>query len=352
MAARVPSGEARRSASGAPVRRQVTIVRIYLDGVYGIGKSTTGRVMASAASGGSPTLYFPEPMAYWRTLFEADVISGIYDTQNRKQQGDLAADDAASITAHYQSRFTTPYLILHDHTFGLFGGDSLQRGTRPDLTVVFDRHPVASAVCFPAARYLIGDMSMCALIAMVATLPREPQGGNIVVTTLNVDEHVRRLRTRARIGEQIDMKLIATLRNVYSMLANTSNFLRSGRVWRDGWGELPLSCETYKHRATQMDAFQERESPELSDTLFAMFKTPELLDDRGVILEVHAWALDALMLKLRNLSVFCADLSGTPRQCATTVESLIPLMSSTLSDSESASSLERAARIFNAEMGV
>nr|CAA48146.1 thymidine kinase [Equid alphaherpesvirus 1] len=51
MAARVPSGEARRSASGAPVRRQVTIVRIYLDGVYGIGKSTTGRVMASAASG-------------------------------------------------------------------------------------------------------------------------------------------------------------------------------------------------------------------------------------------------------------------------------------------------------------
>ncbi|BAV93483.1 thymidine kinase [Equid alphaherpesvirus 4] len=352
MAACVPPGEAPRSASETPTRRQVTIVRIYLDGVYGIGKSTTGRVMASAASGGSPTLYFPEPMAYWRTLFETDVISGIYDTQNRKQQGNLAVDDAALITAHYQSRFTTPYLILHDHTCTLFGGNSLQRGTQPDLTLVFDRHPVASTVCFPAARYLLGDMSMCALMAMVATLPREPQGGNIVVTTLNVEEHIRRLRTRARIGEQIDITLIATLRNVYFMLVNTCHFLRSGRVWRDGWGELPTSCGAYKHRATQMDAFQERVSPELGDTLFALFKTQELLDDRGVILEVHAWALDALMLKLRNLNVFSADLSGTPRQCAAVVESLLPLMSSTLSDFDSASALERAARTFNAEMGV
>ncbi|AIL02956.1 thymidine kinase [Equid alphaherpesvirus 3] len=341
-----------RTERGA-VDRRVTLVRVYLDGVYGVGKSTTGRVMASSAGRGSPTLYFPEPMAYWRTLFETDVIGGIYETQNRKRAGGLTGDDASLITAHYQSRFATPYLLLHDHTSGLFGSEEMPRGAAaPDLVLVFDRHPVAATVCFPAARYLLGDMPMSALLAMAATLPPEAPGANLVVTTLDVDEHVRRLRARARIGEQVDMQLIATLRNVYAMLVNTSRFLQSGRVWRDGWGQLPPFTAARRRHAAQLDAYREREYPELSDTLFGMFKSPELMDERGVLLEVHSWALDALMGRLRHLRVFSADLGGTPRQCAAAVDGLMPLMSSTVTGAAAAAALERAARNFNAEMGV
>ncbi|QPI70149.1 thymidine kinase [Equid herpesvirus 6] len=350
MAAR---GAADARAERAAADRRVTLVRVYLDGVYGVGKSTTARVMASTGGRGSPTLYFPEPMAYWRTLFETDVIGGIYETQDRKLSGGLAEADASLITAHYQSRFATPYLLLHDHTSGLFGGEEMPRGAgAADLVLIFDRHPVAATVCFPAARYLLGDMPMSALLAMVATLPPEPPGANLVVATLDADEHVRRLRGRARIGEQIDVQLIAALRNVYAMLVNTSRFLQSGRVWRDGWGQLPPFGAGARRRAAQPSACSEREYPELGDTLFGLFKAPELMDERGVLLEVHAWALDALMGRLRHLRVFSADLGGTPRQCAAAVDALMPLMSSTVTGGAAAAALERAARSFSAEMGV
>ncbi|RXF43488.1 hypothetical protein EG864_14820, partial [Enterococcus faecalis] len=84
------------------------ILRIYLDGAYGTGKSTTARVMALGGA-----LYVPEPMAYWRTLFDTDTVAGIYDAQTRKQNGSLSEEDAALVTAQHQAAFATPYLLLH-----------------------------------------------------------------------------------------------------------------------------------------------------------------------------------------------------------------------------------------------
>lgn len=142
------------------------ILRIYLDGAYGTGKSTTARVMALGGA-----LYVPEPMAYWRTLFDTDTVAGIYDAQTRKQNGSLSEEDAALVTAQHQAAFATPYLLLHTRLVPLFG--PAVEGP-PEMTVVFDRHPVAATVCFPLARFIVGDISAAAFVGLAATLPGEP----------------------------------------------------------------------------------------------------------------------------------------------------------------------------------
>nr|AHW49056.1 thymidine kinase [Suid alphaherpesvirus 1] len=318
------------------------ILRIYLDGAYGTGKSTTARVMALGGA-----LYVPEPMAYWRTLFDTDTVAGIYDAQTRKQNGSLSEEDAALVTAQHQAAFATPYLLLHTRLVPLFG--PAVEGP-PEMTVVFDRHPVAATVCFPLARFIVGDISAAAFVGLAATLPGEPPGGNLVVASLDPDEHLRRLRARARAGEHVDARLLTALRNVYAMLVNTSRYLSSGRRWRDDWGRAPRFDQTVRDCLALNELCRPRDDPELQDTLFGAYKAPELCDRRGRPLEVHAWAMDALVAKLLPLRVSTVDLGPSPRVCAAAVAAQACGMEVT--ESAYGDHIRQCVCAFTSEMGV
>ena len=180
------------------------ILRIYLDGAYGTGKSTTARVMALGGA-----LYVPEPMAYWRTLFDTDTVAGIYDAQTRKQNGSLSEEDAALVTAQHQAAFATPYLLLHTRLVPLFGPavdgthissamrlraiqqlarnvqavlDSFERGTADQmLRVLMEKAPPLSLLApFTLYEGRLADRVACA--ALVSELKRRVRDDTFFLT--------------------------------------------------------------------------------------------------------------------------------------------------------------------------
>lgn len=169
-------------------------MRIYLDGAHGLGKTTTGRALAAASTAGEGVLFFPEPMAYWRTMFGTDALSGILAASARcaaashgsaRGAGGPAhrADaDAAGLVAYYQARFAAPYLILHARVSALLAPPGPAPGGT--VTLVFDRHPVAACLCYPFARYCLREINAEDLLMLAAAMPPEAPGANLVVCTL------------------------------------------------------------------------------------------------------------------------------------------------------------------------
>ncbi|QBN85142.1 thymidine kinase-like protein [Phocid alphaherpesvirus 1] len=311
-----------------------------------MGKSTTAHEILKSKRTG-PVYYFPEPMAYWRTILEMDVVEGIYSVQDRKQCGELSQDDASLITAQYQTRFSTPYLLLHAKVFNLFGREI--NSTEPELTFIFDRHPIASTVCFPLARYFVGDMSLGSIISIMTTLPKEPPGGNLIITTLDEDEHLRRLKKRSRKGEKIDLRLLRALRNVYTMLVNTKRFLELND-WRTTWNDLSLFTDYDKKCITEPPFCLEKENPSINDTIFKVFKTQSLLNGDGNILNVYEWALDKFADSLHHLKIFRISLKESPDVCASGIYECIPHMTITSTSIEASKNLVKIAEKFSDEM--
>nr|BCB65321.1 thymidine kinase-like protein [Walrus alphaherpesvirus 1] len=326
--------------------RKVKICRFYIDGGYGMGKSTTAQELLKSKRTGS-VYYFPEPMAYWRTILEMDVVEGIYSVQDRKRRGELSWEDASLITSQYQTKFSTPYLLLHSKVSRLFGTEI--NSNQPEITFIFDRHPIASTVCFPIARYFVGDMSLGSIISIMTTLPKEMPGGNLVITTLDEEEHLRRLKKRSRKGEKIDLSLLRALQNVYTMLINTKRFLETND-WRNSWDDLSLFTDDDKKCFTKPLFSLEKESPSINDTIFKVFKSHSLLNSDGNILNVYEWALDKLVDSLHHLKIFKVSLQESPESCVIGICECIPYMATTLTTIEALESLIEISEKFSNEM--
>ncbi|AID52727.1 thymidine kinase [Falconid herpesvirus 1] len=353
----------------APLRRQhsraaktmsppppVRVVRFYMDGAFGVGKTSTLFKLREAASG-MQVLHVCEPMRYWRCLF-VDVVEEVYDTAAKRRSGEMNDRHATAIITTAQLQFANPYVVLHDRCTGLFGPLSGTRG-EPDLLVIFDRHPSAACLCFPAARYILQDISVEVLITLAANLPRESPGGNILVACLDdEEEHLRRLTARARPGEKLDENMLRALRVVYCMLINTIDFAntqtrrrKSESDWERDWDKLPWFDEGRRAELLEIGSSMERpEVPCLEKTLLVLFKVPQLCDATGKLLRVYAWGLGTMLSKLRGLRIEKLQMDGkTPDECAADVLCAVSNMLATRASFTDRYELEEAVFTFNDE---
>ncbi|AQX83350.1 nucleotide metabolism protein [Canid alphaherpesvirus 1] len=324
---------------------EVKICRFYIDGCYGTGKSTAALNFIKLEKN-NPVYYFPEPMAFWRIILETDIVQGIYSVQDRKLRGELSLNDASLITAQLQTKFSTPYILLHSNVSKFFG-ENVTFGI-PEVIFIFDRHPIASIVCFPLARYLIGDMTLESVISIITTLPKETPGGNLVITDLSEDELLQRLKKRSRKGEKIDLNLLHALQNVYTMLINTKRFLELND-WYKEWDKLPVFNDCDKNYFLSQFCL-EKDKPSINDTLFRVFKTSSLVKKNRSPFIIYKWALEKLVDSLENLKIFKVSFQGSPDVCVSNIREIIPHMTITSTSKRFLQNLIETSKSFSKEM--
>nr|QAU20920.1 mutant thymidine kinase [Human alphaherpesvirus 1] len=221
-----------------PEQKMPTLLRVYIDGPHGMGKTTTTQLLVALGSR-DDIVYVPEPMTYWRVLGASETIANIYTTQHRLDQGEISAGDAAVVMTSAQITMGMPYAVTDAVLAPHIGGEAgSSHAPPPALTLIFDRHPIAALLCYPAARYLMGSMTPQAVLAFVALIPPTLPGTNIVLGALPEDRHIDRLAKRQRPGERLDLAMLAAIRRVYGLLANTVRYLQGGGSWREDWGQL------------------------------------------------------------------------------------------------------------------
>lgn len=126
------------------------------------------------------------------------------------------------------------------------------------------------------------------------------------------DRHIDRLAKRQRPGERLDLAMLAAIRRVYGLLANTVRYLQGGGSWREDWGQLSGTAVPPQGAEPQSNAGPR---PHIGDTLFTLFRAPELLAPNGDLYNVFAWALDVLAKRLRPMHVFILDYDQSPAGC-------------------------------------
>nr|QCY51810.1 thymidine kinase [Human alphaherpesvirus 1] len=295
-----------------PEQKMPTLLRVYIDGPHGMGKTTTTQLLVALGSR-DDIVYVPEPMTYWRVLGASETIANIYTTQHRLDKGEISAGDAAVVMTSAQITMGMPYAVTDAVLAPHIGGEAgSSHAPPPALTLIFDRHPIAALLCYPAARYLMGSMTPQAVLAFVALIPPTLPGTNIVLGALPEDRHIDRLAKRQRPGERLDLAMLAAIRRVYGLLANTVRYLQCGGSWREDWGQLSGTAVTPQGAEPQSNAGPR---PHIGDTLFTLFRAPELLAPNGDLYNVFAWALDVLAKRLRPMHVFILDYDQSPAGC-------------------------------------
>nr|AAS91165.1 truncated thymidine kinase [Human alphaherpesvirus 1] len=93
-----------------PEQKMPTLLRVYIDGPHGMGKTTTTQLLVALGSR-DDIVYVPEPMTYWRVLGASETIANIYTTQHRLDQGEISAGDAAVVMTSAQITMGMPYAV-------------------------------------------------------------------------------------------------------------------------------------------------------------------------------------------------------------------------------------------------
>ncbi|AHM96144.1 thymidine kinase [Papiine alphaherpesvirus 2] len=339
-------------AAGSPDHRTWTsaLLRIYVDGPHGLGKTTTAAAFTAALSRVDQIEYVPEPMAYWQTLGGRETIARIFDAQHRLDRGEISAAEAAMAMASAQVTMSTPYAVTESAVAPHIGPE-LPPGHKPhpsiDLILVFDRHPVAPLLCYPAARYLTGSLSLPTVLSFAALLPPTTPGTNLVLGDLPEAVHAERLAQRQRPGERLDLAMLSAIRRVYAMLGNAILYLQTGGSWRADWRRLSPARPAAESRRPERILPR----PEIEDTIFALFCAPELLDETGEPFRVFAWTLDLLAERLRSMHLFVLDYNQATRHCWMDLMETTPEMTPTLvTNPGSLTTLRTLAREFAREM--
>uniref|UniRef100_A0AAU0K6N8 Thymidine kinase n=1 Tax=Anatid alphaherpesvirus 2 TaxID=3080522 RepID=A0AAU0K6N8_9ALPH len=331
-------------------------MRIYVDGPFGVGKTTTIRALTDGAFD-APVLVVKEPMKYWRCFF-TDLVSAVYDTSERARAGELSEHHVSAIMASIQARFSDPFTALHERVANRFGFVSGIIG-QPDMVLVFDRHPLASVLCFPLARYLLGECSVEMVLSLSARLPHEPPGGNMLIADLeDEEEHVRRLTRRARPGEIVNVNTLRAIRVVYNMFINTVDYAASlcrytEGEWEDDWCRLPWFEDGDKNALLAPDYVVRRpQIPSAGATILAILKRRELCDSDGNAMRVHAWRIEAILRKIRHLHVGKIRLDGkTSEECVSAFRNETRDMIMTRVSFNDLYAIEADVEDFNRELG-
>nr|WGL40834.1 thymidine kinase UL23 [Psittacid alphaherpesvirus 6] len=334
------------------------LLRVYVEGPFGIGKTSTLKALLPCnvlADPSAPFVVTPEPMRYWRDFF-ADLIFavGAAGRASLVEKGEAICARGSEETgqvnlvsetfASIQMRFADPYLLLHDRLHDRFGTANVYPGL-PDAALFFDRHSLSSTACFPGARFLNGNCEVDAFLSILIKTPHEPPGCNMVVLDLaDIEEHVARITRRGRVGETVDVGLLTALRTVYAMLVNSIDYANS-RKHSDGpfaiserdWLSVPLLTEERRRSLAVGNGFvggqklfERLRSPHPGNTFLALLKAPETCETNGSIRRIHAWAADAFFEKLRGMYVIVLSIDGkSPDACGAEMASTTDSMTTT-----------------------
>ncbi|AAG45761.1 UL23 thymidine kinase [Meleagrid alphaherpesvirus 1] len=318
-------------------RRPPTLTRVYLDGPFGIGKTSILNAMPDHTPDGAPILKVYEPMKYWRCQ-STDLVVAANETPERRRGGALSRFQSDMIMASIQARFADPYLLFHERLSSKCRG-KIEICDTPAIILMLDRHPVAAILCFPITRYLLGEYSLEMLISSIIRLPLESPGCNLTVTILpDEKEHVNRICSRDRPGETADRNMLRTLNAVYASLVDTVKYANltcpyEKESWEMEWLGLPWFEESL------LEEFISRPRPvicsrtrmPLDRTLLAIFKRKELCSENGELLTQYSWILWGLLTKLHTINVELFDISGmSRRECASAIMHTMPERLSTL----------------------
>lgn len=337
------------------------LVILYVDGSFGIGKTTALREIQNSDSYPFRRIFLEEPMRAWRSWFadDHDAIKEIYETQELKDSGAIDLHESSRRVCYAQLSLSAPFHIMNAVVYGMLTGEPEAEGCGPlasgDHLLCVDRHPIASCLCFPVARFVSGYLEYTDLISLVATLPDYPSHATIVLFDLSVAEQVRRIEERSRSGEQVDATFLRILRNVFVLVNNTVAYLRATTA-EQSFADRELLREFRGSRfeaAMTREDLQPKDNPDASETLFAVFASDAswVADKKQSALFIYAMAkLDALM---RTLNVFFLGIDGLdPKQCADRVVAISSEVRGLEPRGDSMELLFQAVSAYNLDMSV
>ncbi|BBM13195.1 thymidine kinase [pteropodid alphaherpesvirus 2] len=325
------------------------LLRVYLDGPHGLGKTTLAKRLVENLSQFYEALFVPEPLQYWQSFGDQDAIARVYDTQRRFDQGELPASEAAMVMTSAQVTMTTPYAALHSLITPHIGYELIDSQAPPtSLALIFDRHPISSYLCYPLARYMMGSFSLHAVVSMLALLPPSIPGTNLILGNLPRDINAERLMERQRPGEILDLAMLKAIHDVFDRLANTIRYVRLGHSWSEEWSLLqPLT-----RNAALVAEVKKQEHPRIQDTLFALFCAPEMLDCKGQPSLILKWALDILADRALHFELTVIDYYQTPGACVDEIINVSEhLLSTTTTTYSSLQTLKDLVQRYNQELG-
>nr|QIC50113.1 thymidine kinase [Bovine alphaherpesvirus 2] len=316
------------------------LLRVYVDGPHGLGKTTAASALASERG---DAIYLPEPMSYWSGAGEDDLVARVYTAQHRMDRGEIDAREAAGVVLGAQLTMSTPYVALNGLIAPHIGEEpSPGNATPPDLILIFDRHPIASLLCYPLARYLTRCLPIESVLSLIALIPPTPPGTNLILGTAPAEDHLSRLVARGRPGEFPDARMLRAIRYVYALLANTVKYLQSGGSWRADLGSEPPRLPLAPPEIGDPN------NPGGHNTLLALIHGAGAT--RGCA-AMTSWTLDLLADRLRSMNMFTVDYSAPPEACVAQMRNLLPSMQCTVTPKpESHRAVADAALAFMREM--
>lgn len=336
------------------------IVVLYVDGAFGIGKTTVLRQIQKSNAYKFRRIYLEEPMRAWRSWFASDhdAIKEIYTTQELNDTGAIDMRETSRRVCYAQLSLSAPFHIMNAVVYGIIGGEP-EAASAPlgdgDYLLVADRHPLASCLCFPVARFVTGYLEFTDLIALAATLPDYPRGASVAILDLSVEEQARRISKRNRIGEQVNKSFLRILRNVFVILFNTTAYLRN--VTPDKARDAREVLEDFRGSQLERDMFdtdmQPRDDPNVNETLFAVLASDATWrkDKKQSALFVHTMTkLEAL---LRSLNLHFVDINGLGmEQCTDKVVAISSKVPGVVARGHTPKLLFDAVEAYNADMAM
>ncbi|AIU39272.1 thymidine kinase [Testudinid alphaherpesvirus 3] len=309
-----------------PAQDSVDATVIYVDGPFGIGKTTTCRMLMIGAPG-QQRLFFPEPMSYWCRYFNTDLLKESYTTQDARTKNKISEEKCHIATTRYQLWFSAAYqgpdYVLKQSTVG---SSIMENPTKGELNhaVLLDRHPLSATMCFPLARHVAGFMDISGVMNLLTFIPRPTQYNNLILLDLDLSEQVYRIKHRNTIESKvIDTRYLIILRNIFRLLFNTITYCQNKpKDWAEEWLEIPLFHKSPLFRLIGDGLVAINESPSIKDTLFQILRQKETITTDGSPKLLHQIAIIGMIATLRSFRAIFINIDGlTPDQCLAKISS-------------------------------
>lgn len=309
---------------------------VYIDGSFGIGKTTTVENVMSKSKQGQQ-LFFKEPLKYWCNYFEEDLLKMIYEAQQKFTEGLITKQECDSMMASGQLWFSAPYLDMNDILEQSLVGSTPYELPGVDNLVVFDRHPASATVIFPLARHVAGLMSIKSVVNMMHVLPRITRIQNLILLDLDIAETFMRIYKRDRSAEQkINGEYLIILRNIFRLFFNTVAYCKYHHLdWLEEWCLMPTFQNSQLSSSIRIRPVPVSKDPKITETIFQIYKQSITCDDDKQPKLLIQVALTKLVSSLKLIRPAFVNIDGWDKEsCSLAVGTLIEGFQSVIFDKQ------------------